>query len=133
MTDTSQPDSIPSKERVAFITLVERLEGISRQYANGSMPHYSEVEQVRKAVIAAFDARPAPETGTAPALPMRMDEPWSLPEVLAKLIEATEHSLNFHSCDTHGHELFRAAANAGRSILREWQSTAPALKAGDQP
>jgi hypothetical protein len=75
---------------------------------------------------------PHSETRVAPPLPMRMDEPWSLPEVLAKLIEATEHSLNVHSCDNHGHELYRSAAIAGRSILHEWQNTAPHLKAGEQ-
>ena len=46
-----------------------------------------------------------------------MGTPWPLHEVLGKLIEATEHLLDHHACDTHGHEEFRTAANRGRELL----------------
>lgn len=45
-----------------------------------------------------------------------MDTPWPLQDVLAKLIEATEHLLEHHNCDAHGHEEFRTAANAGKEL-----------------
>lgn len=48
-----------------------------------------------------------------------MDTPWPLHDVLAKLIEATEHLLTVHDCDVHGHEEFRTAAEAGKRLLPE--------------
>lgn len=46
-----------------------------------------------------------------------MDQPWPLPDVLAKLIEATEHLLKQHDCDAHGHEEYRAAADYGHALM----------------
>lgn len=51
-----------------------------------------------------------------------MDTPWPLHDVLAKLIEATDHLLDVHDCDTHGHEEFRTAAIAGKELLARHQS-----------
>jgi hypothetical protein len=56
---------------------------------------------------------PADETTARPD----MYTPWPLHDVLAKLIEATEHLLDHHDCDTHGHEEFRTAANRGKELL----------------
>jgi hypothetical protein len=109
---------------------IERLHDLNGSLQRELSRACQETREALSREVAAL--RSAPETRVAPALPMRMDEPWSLPEVLAKLIEATEHSLNVHSCDNHGHELYRSAAIAGRSILHEWQNTAPHLKAGAQ-
>lgn len=47
-----------------------------------------------------------------------MDTPWPLPDVLAKLIEATEHLLYVHNCDAHGHEEFRRARIVGQQYLQ---------------
>lgn len=47
-----------------------------------------------------------------------MYTPWPLHDVLAKLVEATDHLLGHHQCDTHGHEEYRAATIAGREILK---------------
>lgn len=62
----------------------------------------------------------AHETG---ALPTGMDTPWPLRDVLAKLIAATEHLLDDHACDTHGHEEFRTAANRGKELLASQEKT----------
>jgi hypothetical protein len=49
---------------------------------------------------------------------LALDTPWPLPDVLAKLIEATEHLLGHHGCDAHGHEEYRAAAESGKAVLK---------------
>lgn len=54
-----------------------------------------------------------------PSENLGMDTPWPLSDVLAKLIEATEHLLDTHGCDTHGHEAFRTAAVRGKGYLDE--------------
>jgi hypothetical protein len=64
---------------------------------------------------------------------MWLDTPWPLPDVLAKLIEATEHLLDGHSCDAHGHELFRRATEVGKTMLLEMQLTRCAPSAGLKP
>lgn len=46
-----------------------------------------------------------------------MGQPWPLRDVLSKLIEATEHLLNDHDCDTDGHEQFRGCANRAKELL----------------
>lgn len=46
-----------------------------------------------------------------------MSESWPLHDVLAKLIEATQHLLDQHGCDAHGYEEFRHAANVGKDYL----------------
>lgn len=50
------------------------------------------------------------------AVVMGMDTPWPLHDVLAKLVQATEHLLNVHACDAHGHEEFGIAAQRGKQI-----------------
>jgi hypothetical protein len=45
-----------------------------------------------------------------------MDQPWPLHDVLAKLCDATEHLLDVHDCDGHGHEEYRTAAKRGREL-----------------
>lgn len=50
-----------------------------------------------------------------------MNESWPLTDVLGKLIEATEHLLRNHNCDTDGYEEFRAACVRGKEILRTIQ------------
>ena len=45
------------------------------------------------------------------------DTPWPLREVLSTLIEATEHLLNAHSCDAHGHERFAKACYVAKQLL----------------
>lgn len=64
-----------------------------------------------------------------------MDTPWPLRDVLAKLIEATEHLLDDHACDTHGHEEYRAAVNAGKKLAEQRASQPPSavpkFKVGD--
>lgn len=47
-----------------------------------------------------------------------MDTPWPLHDVLARLIEATEHLLHYHSCDMHGHEEWGAAVASGKTLLQ---------------
>lgn len=48
---------------------------------------------------------------------MAKDSPWPLVDVMQKLIEATDHLLIDHSCDTHGHELFSQARDIAQTIL----------------
>jgi len=70
------------------------------------------------AALAKYEAwRRAVETKAAPRDFMRLSTPWPLPDVLEKLLEATEHLLKDHDCDAHGHELFRRAVKVGRDIL----------------
>jgi hypothetical protein len=52
-----------------------------------------------------------------------MDQPWPLYDVVAKLIEATEHLLNDHSCDRHGYEEFRTAVIKGKEYLDKIKET----------
>lgn len=59
-----------------------------------------------------LESSPPPE----PSDVFGMDTPWPLPDVLGKLIHATEHLLGAHGCDAHGHEEYRAAADAGRRL-----------------
>ena len=59
-----------------------------------------------------------------------MSEPWPLNDILAKLVEATQHLLDDHNCDTHGHEEFRHAASGGKACLSRIQS---ALRRDDSP
>lgn len=58
------------------------------------------------------------EPGKA-ALASAMDTPWPLRDVVAALVRATDHLLDYHACDTHGHEEFRTAANRGKELLEE--------------
>ena len=49
-----------------------------------------------------------------------MDETqWPLRDVLANLVEAVNHLLNHHSCDTHGHEQFARARDVAMELLRD--------------
>lgn len=50
-------------------------------------------------------------------LVLGMDQPWPLQDVLAKLMEATDHLLTDHDCDLHGHEEFRHAIIVGKKYL----------------
>jgi hypothetical protein len=51
---------------------------------------------------------------------LELDNPWAVPDVLGKLIEAVEHLLRVHGCDAHGHEEYRRAKLRGREILANW-------------
>lgn len=48
---------------------------------------------------------------------LSMDAPWPLPDVLEKLVEAVEHLLSAHSCDTHGYESYVVAIACGKAVL----------------
>lgn len=81
--------------------------------------NYFRASEYRKLIadldrLYALEERAAPETSV---IPTGMDTPWPLHDVLAKLIAATEHLLDHHACDTHGHEEFRTAANRGKELL----------------
>jgi hypothetical protein len=54
-----------------------------------------------------------------------LDTPWPLRDVLTKLIDATEHLLDDHDCDAHGHEEYRAAAKAGKGLLARRDAQPP--------
>jgi hypothetical protein len=43
---------------------------------------------------------------------------WPLREMLARLIESSDHLLRDHDCDAHGHEMVKGAADAARGLLR---------------
>lgn len=45
------------------------------------------------------------------------DTPWPLREVLSTLVEATEHLLNAHACDVHGHERFAEACRVAKQFV----------------
>jgi hypothetical protein len=70
-------------------------------------------------------ARENERMGKAPIPSAGMDTPWPLHDVLAKLIEATEHLLDQHNCDTHGHEEYRTAAIAGKDLHARCSSPPP--------
>lgn len=57
-----------------------------------------------------------------------MSEPWPTMDILAKLIDATDHLLSVHGCDTHGHELFRAAVTAGKARLADYSQSIKAVR-----
>lgn len=46
----------------------------------------------------------------------RLDN-WPIPDVLAHLASATEHLLQHHDCDEHGHETWKYAAEAARKHI----------------
>jgi hypothetical protein len=48
---------------------------------------------------------------------LALDEPWPLFDVLDKLRAATVHLLDFHACDTHGHEEYKAAMMQAETII----------------
>lgn len=50
-------------------------------------------------------------------LRLGMGSPWPLPDVLAKLIEATEHLLHGHDCDADGWEEYQTAVKRGKEYL----------------
>lgn len=51
-----------------------------------------------------------------------MYTPWPLHDVLAKLIDATEHLRYAHDCDWHGHEEYWTAMARGKEYLRTLRS-----------
>ncbi len=58
--------------------------------------------------------------------------PWPLLDTMERLMEATEHLLKVHSCDTHGHETFRRALAESRKLLPIARAAlAPAEKEGE--
>lgn len=54
---------------------------------------------------------------------LNLERPYPLTEVLAVLIQATEHLLKDHDCDQHGHERFLYAKDEAKLILKK--QTAP--------
>ena len=44
-------------------------------------------------------------------------KPWPPRDVMAKLLEATEHCLTEHNCDKDGWEQFVAARDAARELI----------------
>lgn len=48
---------------------------------------------------------------------LALDQPWSLLDVLGKLVNATDHLLHDHDCDHHGYEAIDAAKEAARRHL----------------
>lgn len=76
-------------------------------------------QQAELASLRAENARLAAsvtELSAAGAL-LSMGQPWPLRDIIAKLIEATEHLLDDHACDTDGHEQFRGCANRAKELL----------------
>lgn len=63
-------------------------------------------------------AQPAakPEPWIAP-IQETMTTPWPMHEILAELVRAADHLLDWHNCDTHGWEGIDCARDAGRSLL----------------
>lgn len=51
---------------------------------------------------------------------LQLDTPWPLRDTVEKLVEATEHLLQDHDCDAHGHEVYSLAAQLGRKWLAEY-------------
>ena len=49
---------------------------------------------------------------------LAVGSPWPLRDVLAKLASATEHLLQDHACDVHGHEEMKRAADEARCTLQ---------------
>lgn len=49
---------------------------------------------------------------------LAVGSPWPLRDVLAKLVSATEHLLQDHACDVHGHEEMKRAADEARCTLQ---------------
>ena len=48
---------------------------------------------------------------------LAMDQPWSVPDVLAKLADAADHLLSVHDCDHLHYERVYAARDAARGYL----------------
>jgi len=51
-----------------------------------------------------------------------MSTPWPLQEILKRLIEATEHLLDHHSCDCIGHEGKRYATYKAKALMERLRS-----------
>lgn len=76
--------------------------------------------QREQKLLAAIELDEAFKRGHEQALQlMAKDSPWPLIDVMQKLIEATDHLLNDHNCDRHGHELFSQARDIAQTILDE--------------
>lgn len=76
-----------------------------------------EAQCLRMAIVALESpVEPTPD-------PHGMSTPWPLPDVLAKLIAATEHLLRDHDCDAHGHEEYKAAVDSGKTLLAGLRSS----------
>jgi hypothetical protein len=48
---------------------------------------------------------------------MALDQPWPVPDMLARLADAADHLLTVHSCDRHGYEGVQHAIVAARAWL----------------
>jgi hypothetical protein len=57
---------------------------------------------------------------------LRLDQPWPLRDVIAKLVGATEHLLSDHGCDEHGHEETRRALIEGLAWIKAYDAQATA-------
>lgn len=68
-------------------------------------------------VVEALKTRDAEVRAAALREALLTDEAWPLKDIIAKLIEATEHLLIGHNCDAHGWELFGGAARRGKEWL----------------
>lgn len=54
------------------------------------------------------------------------DTPWPLTDAVRRLCEATEHLIDDHSCDSHGHETARDAVRTARA----WLASQPTSSGG---
>lgn len=80
------------------------------------------------------------ERGRRAVATLNADTPWPLYDTLTRLVDAADHLHGAHSCDTHGWENARAAADSGRAILASmatmfagWASTTLAVYPAVRP
>lgn len=141
-----------AKERIAdletHLAQADRIAVAGVRLARGGSDYVRDAVIVEYAKYAAMIGRPTeigagippdgalsmPISGAQSTLELSsgMDTPWPLRDVLAKLIDATEHLLDDHDCDTHGHEEYRAAINAGKLLLTRRASAQSASLSAEQ-
>jgi hypothetical protein len=112
--------------RIAIRNAYRELTGVEPQFLFSGWGQ--ELTEAERAVVENREPRVTMQTTGSPvetsAPRLGMDTPWPLHDVVAKLIEATQHLLDHHQCDVHGHEEFRTAANRGHEYLAALRSPA---------
>ena len=50
---------------------------------------------------------------------LHLDQPWSVPDALRRLLDLARHLREAHDCDRHGHEEDRAAVAVVQALLQD--------------
>lgn len=119
-------------ERNGYVELyaaeVEQLRGACEKWKRDMDQEVAEVERLRaeRETIQLGNARrDAHNQAAGRREALRLDHPWPVPSILARLADATDHLLNAHDCDHLGYEAWCAARDAARHTLRALAAAEP--------